>query len=298
MCLMPISAARQEHGAPKFDPEGELKLPCGKCTECIKKRSIDWATRARHEMSCHKENCFLTLTYNPESLPSDFIVKKDFQKFIENLRYHHDVRYMVSYEYGTKNFRPHMHAILFGYSPDDQKFYKNSKSGEMLFTSKFIDNLWNKGFHSIGTANEKTAYYIASYALKGKKHEITHPNTGEIETVTDTMDVSKRPGIGLEYFKRNYKQLVDTRSPLPRYYQKKLEEIDLDYFQKFQDQQTSDLKTRSSHEVYAKFCIDQQKLDQSDSEYRKIDIDEKITHNQKYLLQYNRDAFHALEQEE
>ena len=98
MCLFPISATFEytvnketgmpvrEAGKPRLDKEGELKLPCGKCRECISKRAVEWATRARHEISLHKQNSFITLTYNPENLPSKLItdeVKQDFKKSIQ-----------------------------------------------------------------------------------------------------------------------------------------------------------------------------------------------------------------------
>ena len=146
--------AIREGGRPKLDPEGELKLPCGKCDECISKRSIEWATRAKHEISTHKENCFITLTYDDDHRP-DGIIKRDFQLFIKKLRkrYRKPIRYMVSYEYGTKTNLPHMHAILFGYDFKDQKLLKYNK-GNPLFTSKHLTSLWDKGFHSIAEANE------------------------------------------------------------------------------------------------------------------------------------------------
>ena len=188
MCLFPVRASftyeackktgmpLREAGRPRLDPEGELRLPCGKCNECVSKRAIEWATRARHEISEHNENSFITLTYSPENLNSNFIIKSDFQKFMKKLRkkLKRKIRYMVSYEYGSINYRPHMHALIFGYSPNNQEFLKKTPSGHNLFTSREIESLWSKGFHSIGEANEKTAYYIASYALKGRERDITH----------------------------------------------------------------------------------------------------------------------------
>jgi hypothetical protein len=262
MCLFPIKAEPcPERGRPTLHPEGSLKLPCGKCHICISKRAIEWATRARHEMSDHEENSFITLTYAPEHLRSDFIIKSDFQKFMKRLRKKtgKNIRYMVSYEYGSQNFRPHMHAILFGYSPPNQKHISNSPSGHKLFISSEMEQLWNFGYHSIGEANEQTAYYIASYALKGKERTIMHPNTGEEVEICDTMDVSKRPGIGLNYFLKNYKQMLDTDMVLPRYYKKKLEEVNIEAFEEYQNKVQENLKERSDYEKFAKFTIDHQK---------------------------------------
>lgn len=290
MCLSPIRAAKQEFGRPKFCHEGELCLPCGKCTECIKKRAIEWAQRAKHEISLHNENCFLTLTYDEDNLPSQFIIKDDFQLFMKRLRkkLKKKIRYMVSYEYGSQKFRPHFHAIIFGYSPRNQKLLKKTPKGDSLFTSEEIKNLWNKGFHSIGTANEKTAFYIASYALKGKKHELIHPTTGEIQTVQDSMDVSKKPAIGLEYLNQNAEQLVNSNEPLPRYYVKKLPEKLLE---EYENKLIFNLKTRSSQELLAKFVIDQQKLDQSPSHYREIDLDKKSLKGFKSILTNIRNTY-------
>ena len=117
MCLNPLRAELPlEGGRPVLDTEGTLLLPCGKCTMCISKRAVEWATRARHEISCHDDNCFITLTYSEENLESEKINKEHFQKFMKRLRKYtgKKIRYMVSYEYGTKLNRPHMHAILFG----------------------------------------------------------------------------------------------------------------------------------------------------------------------------------------
>lgn len=258
MCLNPITAELPpEGGRPALDPEGSLKLPCGKCHVCISKRAIEWATRARHEMSEHEENCFITLTYAPEHLSSDFIIKSDFQKFIKRLRKQtkKKIRYMVSYEYGSKYFRPHMHAILFGYSPPNQEHVLTSPKGHKLFKSPKMEQLWTKGYHSIGEANEKTAYYIASYALKGKRRTISHPETGEEIEIRDQMNVSTRPAIGKNYFLKNYKQMIDTGAILPRYYKKVLEEYKPELFTEYQDKVLQNLKQRSDHENYAKFII-------------------------------------------
>lgn len=271
MCLHPIRAELPpEGGRPTLTPEGNLKLPCGKCHVCISKRAIEWATRARHEMSEHQENSFITLTYAPEHLSSDFIVKKDFQKFMKRLRRktNQKIRYMVSYEYGSQYFRPHMHAILFGYNPSNQEYLTTTNSGSKLFTSPEMDELWGKGYHSIGEANEATAYYIASYALKGKERTIIHPETGEQVDIRDQMNVSTRPAIGLNYFLKNYDQLTDSGSILPRYYQKKLEEVDPDRFEDYQNSIMEKLQTRSDYENYAKLIIHNKKSSLHSSAFR------------------------------
>nr|QJB20476.1 MAG: replication initiator protein [Microvirus sp.] len=299
MCLFPQPARLDDlSGRLKFDHHGNFKIPCGKCSECISKRALEWATRARHEISCHRENSFITLTYDNDNLPSIFLVKIEFQKFLKRLRkkLKRPIRYMVSHEYGSRTFRPHHHFILFGYNPSNQIFLKKTSKGESLFTSPEINSLWNKGFHSIGTANERTAYYIASYSLKGKKHNLTDPITGELVTVSDCMDVSKRPAIGYNFFLKNYQQLLDSNSILPRYYLKKLQSIYPDLYEQYENDRTLKFKTRSSHEIYAKYIIDESKSSQA-SEFREYEPEvlKESTHKKSRLLN-NRDEYHRIKQ--
>lgn len=45
-----------------------VTLPCGNCVGCRLERSRQWAMRCVHEASLYQNNCFVTLTYNDESL--------------------------------------------------------------------------------------------------------------------------------------------------------------------------------------------------------------------------------------
>lgn len=49
-----------------------LRLPCRQCVGCRLKSSAEWATRCMHEVKCHRYNCWLTLTYDDEHLPSRY----------------------------------------------------------------------------------------------------------------------------------------------------------------------------------------------------------------------------------
>jgi hypothetical protein len=273
MCLFPWSASIDpDGGRPKLDSEGSLKLPCGKCAECLSLRASEWAIRAKHETSLHMNNCFLTLSYDDDHKESNFVLKRPFQLFMKKLRKSIEpkkIGYMVSHEYGSKTARPHHHVIIFGWAPKNQKLISYSKGGNPLFTSDEVSKLWTNGYHSIGEANEKTAYYIAAYALKGKENEIWDEQDGEIHKVSDSFDCSKNPGIGLEYLRKNYKQIVDSGDFVPRYYAKKLEEIDPEYFEKYENQKLENLKTRTPQEIHAKLEIMTSKKNLSNGEFRK-----------------------------
>ena len=171
---------------------------------------------------------------------------------------------MVSHEYGSQYFRPHHHAIIFGYNPNQQYNPRTTKSGESIFQSHELEKLWTNGYSSVGTANERTAYYIASYSLKGKKHSIVLPN-GDIADVSDAFDASKRPAIGYNYFIQNQQQLVDCGEAIPRYYLKKLQEQNPTLHEHYENNRQ--FKVRGSHELLAKYVIDQEKISHS-SEFR------------------------------
>ncbi len=303
MCLSPFRATRdytienkgsfktkEKYGKIRLSSEGELLLPCGKCSECISKRAFDWATRCAHEISDHEDNTFITLTYDDEHLakidPLDF--KKPWQLFIKKLRkkLKTKIRYIVSHEYGGKTGRPHHHAILFGYDFHDQYHFTNSPSGEKLFRSEELESLWTQGISSIGQANEKTAYYIASYALKSNNNSYIHPDSGEIHTIRDSMDASKRPAIGKNFFLRNADQLAKSNTLLPRYYQKLMEKYHPDLLERYEnDSMLRQTKTRTPHQIYAKHVISTQKQDLQEKGLRS-EIDQlTLTHTTNHLKQ-------------
>lgn len=268
-----------------FCRDGDLQLPCGKCHECIAKRALEWATRCKHELSMHEENCFLTLTYDDEHKVSDVIIFRDFQLFMKRLRkkIKRPVRYIVSSEYGTNFQRPHFHCILFGYSPRDQVYHSTTSKGSRIYRSAELEALWTYGYSSIGQANEATAFYIASYALSSSKHEVQLAD-GEIIDVQDTMKASKNPAIGLEFFKKYYLYEIERcrqdKTVLPRYYEKKLSEFDIDNFEVYQNYKLELLGNRSQYSKYASVVNYRSKNKMDSPEFRQL---KDFTVEQTYL---------------
>jgi len=65
----------------------DLKLPCGSCVGCRLERSRQWAMRCMDEASLHKDNSFITLTFNDANLPQNRSLDVSiFQKFMKRLR--------------------------------------------------------------------------------------------------------------------------------------------------------------------------------------------------------------------
>lgn len=255
-CNSPISAwelsERSDTGKRiiVFKPRGSLSgkllsLPCGKCTGCRLEWARGWAVRCLHESKMHKDNCFLTLTYNNEHLPSNgSLVPRHFQLFMKKLRRYcepHQIRFYGCGEYGDLNKRPHYHILIFGFQFPDLRLY--SKSGDtQLFTSKILDKLWSFGDCKIGEVNYETAGYVARYCLKkvdGAKREAGHylvyDSDGVVsERVPEFSRQSRRPGIGFSYVEKYGSALVHHDSiivngrevPSIRYYDKLIEKFD------------------------------------------------------------------------
>lgn len=159
-----------------------FSLPCGQCAACRVNKANEWATRAMHESVYAPNGCFLTLTYDDAHLPADGLLRKsDVQDFLKRLRSRLDYHrlgciraFFACGEYGTKKGRPHYHLLLLGWSPADLRFLKNSYSGEPLYRSSLIEDLWPFGFAFCGTVTGSSAAYVARYSKKGISKDDKH----------------------------------------------------------------------------------------------------------------------------
>lgn len=215
-----------------FTFDQKLLLPCGQCVQCRLKRSQDWATRCMLEAKQYPVNWFVTLTYDDLNLPygSINVVDKDtgevFERdslnptlcknhlscFMKNFRsychYHfgHDgVRFFSCGEYGALTSRPHYHLILFNVPEQlqgDLKFWKNTNTGDAIFTSEKLDFIWRYGLTCVGDVTFQSAAYVARYIMKkqtGKAASIYEDNGIEPEFCL----MSRKPGLGREWFDKN-----------------------------------------------------------------------------------------------
>lgn len=180
-----------------------VDVPCGQCIGCRLERSRQWAIRCVHEASLHDENCFLTLTYDDEHLPSDGSIDVvHYQKFMKRLRKKYPsrkIRFFHCGEYGEKGNRPHYHAILFNFDFPDKELFKMAGDNR-LYTSRILENLWGMGHCIIGDVTFQSAAYVARYITKkvtGSDAE-SHYQGRKPEYIT----MSRRPGIGSDWFKK------------------------------------------------------------------------------------------------
>lgn len=185
-------------------------IPCGQCIGCRLKHSRCWAVRCVHEASLHSRNCFITLTYDNNHLPSDYSLNvRHFQLFMKRLRkmFGNDIRFFHAGEYGEKYGRPHYHAILFGIDFNDRKLLKYSSSGFAIYTSEVLSDLWGKGYVSVADVSFSSAAYIARYVVKkmnGKNtddhYSTFDSDTGEISLLKkEYATMSRKPGIAADW---------------------------------------------------------------------------------------------------
>lgn len=222
-----------------------IEVPCGNCTACRLAYSRDWANRCSLELGYHKSAYFVTLTYSPDFVPRvDYIDgstgellealtlrKRDFQLFMKRLRKRFSdqhIRYFAAGEYGSKTFRPHYHAIIFGLELDDLLHYKTVRLDDgtcySYYTSKSLSECWihthgredssefsnirgdntpligqTLGFVVVGQVNWHTCAYTARYVMKKLKGpEAEFYRDHNIEPPFTVM--SRKPGIARQYY--------------------------------------------------------------------------------------------------
>lgn len=222
-----------------------IKLPCGNCVGCRLERSRQWAVRCMHEAQMHKENCFITLTFDDENLfkrpnPSS-LDKREMQLFFKRLRkkFGAGIRYYHCGEYGEKYKRPHYHAILFGHDFADKTLWSVTDAGSRLYISKDLQELWPYGFSTIGDVTFESAAYVARYVMKKINgqladyvYTIWDEDTGEIleERIPEYTTMSLKPGIGATWFEKygsdvyphDFVVVNGVKCKPPKYYDRKL----------------------------------------------------------------------------
>jgi len=199
-----------------------LQLPCGQCVGCRLEYSRQWAVRLVHEAAMHSENAFITLTYSDEHVPVDGSLDyRVFQLFMKRLRkFTGAIRFFMCGEYGDLNWRPHFHALIFGFSFPDRTYICPLNSGATMSRSALLERLWPYGFSSVGDVTFDSAAYVARYCMKkvtGDRYAVEHYGrvsmaTGEIYQLMPEFCRMSLPlgGLGADWF-RKYGNDVLTR---------------------------------------------------------------------------------------
>lgn len=241
----------QKKRSKEFAP---FQLPCGQCIQCRLHYASEWATRCVHETKVlPNPSSFITLTYSDENLRSNKLQYVDFQLFAKRLRKRifsdflksygknnwmllgkdekklvskqFEIGYFVTGEYGDKKKRPHWHAIIFNWRPDDAKpKYKNSR-GDQVWESETLSKLWSHGTADFGSVTRESAGYVARYSAKKLGH--SKEFNGEYPPISKK---SCKQAIGRSWLEKYFwtdcflhghiRTIDGTKIPIPRYYEK------------------------------------------------------------------------------
>lgn len=223
------------------------EVGCGKCEICRTEKSKEWATKAYCESKCWKNKTFITLTYNNKHLPPDRKLRRsDIQSFWKRLRYHvykHTkkepwgkfpnlimeeiptneleetfgfnskrknkkvIRYINCGEYGPKTKRPHYHAVIWNFKPDDLRRFSRDRRGYWLYTSKKINEIWKYGYVIIGEATTETAAYVARYCTKKFNRTKEEQEKMKRKKQTEFIGASSRGFIGYYWWINHYDEI-------------------------------------------------------------------------------------------
>lgn len=203
------------------DSKKQILAPCGQCPSCRATKAASWSTRLAHEMAYHDKSCFVTLTINDEHMPANgSLERRRLQLFFKRLRksLNHKIKYYACGEYGSKTYRAHYHAIIFGLGVPDLKL---------------IEDAWREdgteiGHVDIGLCEMKSIHYVAGYVTKKieRMKDYEYIRLG-FEPPFSLMS----QGLGLQYACDHAKQIAQAdsfnlnglKAAIPRYYVNKLE---------------------------------------------------------------------------
>ena len=178
-------------------------IPCGQCIACRINYSKEWAARCTMETLYHKEQWFLTLTYDNDHVPtintetgeltrggywalgtdeageykevkqSLSLLPKDLQDFLKRLRINQDrkypeagkIRFYACGEYGGKTLRPHYHILAYGLHVPDLTYFK-TVDGNEYYLSEYVAKIWGMGHIIIGKLSWQSCAYVSRYVMK------------------------------------------------------------------------------------------------------------------------------------
>lgn len=233
------------------------QIPCGHCLGCLEDRAKDWTVRNLMELKTSDNAIFLTLTYDEAHLPLNHglptLRKIDLSAFMKRLRKHFQpfkLRFFACGEYGTKTFRPHYHLIVYGYP----SYWNRWAETEIL------SDIWKNGNVYLGSVTAQSIAYVSRYVVK-KQGNSSVLNTKYQEK--EFVDMSRMPGIGAEWIKAHLSDIaVNDEVPFlnhgvvrfvkpPRYFDKKLKDIDPNLFQPLADKRVSKALAKVNNSIIA-----------------------------------------------
>lgn len=262
-----------------------MLIPCGQCAECRAQYARNWANRLLLELQYHDSAYFVTLTYDdahvPRSVSKDGVPhltldKRDCQLFFKRLRkaFPDDhIRYFLAGEYGDQTHRPHYHVIVFGLHLNDLVLVGRNEFNQPYFDSVSLTNVWQKGSITAAAVSWESCCYVARYCMKKLKGDMRFFYQ-DVNIVPPFVLMSRKPGLGYQWFldhpdftdhsKINIATATGRRSfRPPRYFEKKLEEIDPDLAK----------KRAADRELYSLINYENTKLNTSLDYFQQVQVE-------------------------
>lgn len=203
---------------------GPVPVPCGRCVPCKTRRVSQWVFRMLEEEKVSTSAHFVTLTYSTENVPispNGFMTldKTHLQKFFKRLRKlcpNAKIKYYAVGEYGTKNKRPHYHAIIYNVTDSSHYFQAWTLKGKPI------------GSVHVGSVSNNSIAYTMKYI------DVPHWVKRHARDDRQKQFPLMSKGIGKDYIndqtknyhsdlRKNYVTHVGgVRVPMPKYYRDKI----------------------------------------------------------------------------
>lgn len=286
---------------PFYHKEIGMHLPCGRCYNCLMRRSSGWSFRLMNTERYSSSAFFVTLTYDNDHVP---LTKRGFMTldkthvplFMKRLRFGQygrnkgDIKYYMCGEYGGLSYRPHYHIIIFNNVLDlligkkDANFTRINQlelDGKVPYYSPYWTDAKTgefRGHITVGAVNGASVGYTLKYMNKPKRIPFHHKD----DRVREYAAMSKGLGImyltnGIEKWhkadiiNRMYCNLEDgVKIAMPRYYKDKLynederQEILIHILKKLEKEEPSKLSRKDQYR------LSQIKLEISSTKNRKL----------------------------
>lgn len=235
MCLSPITIPNKKYRLDLMrNPQMWIQVPCGKCSECRKRKANDYMARsyAQYKDTLDKFgfSFFDTLTYNNDCVPHYkgmlCFNTAHIRNFLKRLRIMlqragYDVKgnlkYYCASEYGGRTHRPHYHIIFFVTIPNI----------DVLTFRDFVASAWHYGFidrrytvhkrviNGIGACKYISEYVNKDYEfqkeLTGKLAELSRSGVSVNKHVLRRLKCFHRQsvGYGLGIITQNKRELLE-----------------------------------------------------------------------------------------
>jgi len=247
---------------------------CGQCLPCRINKRREWQLRILLESMIHKENAFITLTYEKDPYT---LLPSDLKLFLRRYKNRENIRFFAVGEYGDQSQRPHYHVAIFGHHP----------------STEWLEKLWGKGICHVGDLNPQSASYVAGYVTKKltNKHDFNvqlwlqgrHP---------EFMRYSPRPAIGVNAIRqiadKTSEFVIDQqtimlgskRAPLGRTLKRKLKELTLNpetiHEMQMQRQEEKFIAEKTSFETFSHSSLSWSEFQKKKQEQLLLNDEQKL----------------------